>query len=243
VHTAIGPSREFVGEDAGWTVPASRVELNPIDVGPLSAPAYVHEVDVDALAATLREVAGDPGERVRRGAAAVRQAQRYGWRDAAAAAERALARLEAEGLPLARHIARAALETRATSVLCAPEDWSDVASWGEPLSAWAGAVDQTCDATLVLAVPAAQAEVVGGALLARLAELGHPEATLPDLLLHPMGSPADLASLVAGCDAVLLDAGQAATPPPALCRRALRVLRAGDVASFASGLPRMLAAA
>src|SRR4051794_18058698 len=49
VHTEQGPSREFAPADAGWTVPARRVEIEPKDVGPLSAPAYVHEVDVEAL--------------------------------------------------------------------------------------------------------------------------------------------------------------------------------------------------
>jgi hypothetical protein len=157
-------------------------------------------------------------------------------------AEAALARLEAERLPLARHIAPAGLETRATGVLFAPGDWSDEAAWSAPLAAWAAAVDQSCDATLVLVAPAARAEAVGAAVLARLAELGHPEAGLPDLLLHPAGT-GELASLVAGCDAVLLDASQAVERPPALCRRAPRVLSADDVADFAAALPRARMAA
>src|SRR4051794_17381414 len=208
VHTALGPSREFCGEDAGWTVPASRIGLDPKDSGPLAAPAYMHEVDVDALARTLREVANDPAERSRRGTAAAAAAQGYGWDVAAEATERALARLEAEGLPLARHIAPAALETRQEAVLLAPDAWSDVASWSDALAAWAGAVDQSCDATLVLAAPADQVEAAGAAALGRLTELGFAEAALPDLLLHPMGA-GELASLVAACDAVLLDTGQA----------------------------------
>ena len=242
VHTALGPSREFCGEDAGWAVQAERFEFENKDSGPMPAPAFMHQVDVDALARTLREVAADPAERARRGAAAAAAAQGYGWDAAAEAAERALARLEAEKLPLARHIAPAALETRREAVLLAPESWGDVASWSDALAAWAGTVDQSCDATLVLAVPAGEAEAVAASALGRLAELGFAEALLPDLLLHPMG-PGELASLVAGCDAVLLDAGQAAERPAALCRRAGRVLTADDVADFAACLPRLRAAA
>jgi hypothetical protein len=117
-----------------------------------------------------------------------------------------------------------------------------VASWSDALAAWAGAVDQSRDVTLVLAAPADEAEAVGAAALGRLAELGFAESALPDLLLHPMGA-GELASLVAACDAVLLDAGQAVERPAPLCRRAARVLTAADVADFAAGLPRLRAAA
>jgi hypothetical protein len=201
----------------------------------------VHEVDVDALAATLRAVAADPAERARRGAAAARRALDFGWDRAALAAEQALARLESEALPLARHVVPAALDTRGTAVLFAP-DWQAPGAWSEALSAWAGAVGRDADATLVLAVAADQAETVTTTALARLAELGHPESSLPDLLLHPM-APGELPALVAACDAVLLDAAQASARPPALCRRALRVLAAGDVAPFATRLARLARAA
>src|SRR3954471_4079885 len=64
IHTAIGPTSEFVPEEGGWAVAARLAPLRPAGGLPeLAAPGFVHEVDPAALVATLREVASHPEDR------------------------------------------------------------------------------------------------------------------------------------------------------------------------------------
>jgi hypothetical protein len=237
IHTGIGPTNEFCGPEGGWAVDARRAPVTiPIGVDNLSGPGYVHEVDGEALVRTLRSVAADPGARARRGSAAAEAALKYPWERAAAEVERVFSELESEALPLARDVVPVVLETRSASALLAPGDWSDESSWSPVLDAWVRATGPDADATLVLAVPVADAEAVAGRVVARLAELGHADDALPDLLAHPIGdSPLELAGLVAAVDAVIAEADG----PPSLVRRARRVVAPGEVADFAAALPRL----
>ncbi len=232
VHTAIGPSAEFVPPDGGWAVRAQRVTVGGSVSGmPLSGPGYQHQVDLDALVAALRAVAADPGDRARRGAAARAAAEGWTWDAAAARLEVVLAGLRTEGGAPARAVVPAELpEARAVRVLLAgPIDPSP----GGPLDAWLRAVPPDADATLVLPVPAGRAEAqvaaLGEALDARPAG-----PALPDLLALPWDAGPE--GLVAAADAVLV--ADASTAAVGAIRRARRVLVPDDVAAFAAGLRR-----
>jgi len=223
VHTAIGPTNEFVPTDGGWTVPAERAPLREgARLPELVTPGYVHEVDHDALVATLREVAGAPAERAARGASALVRAQDYHWDRIGAIVQDSLRKLEEEALPLAREIGAAELERRDELVLYAP-DWDDEDTWGPTIERWAAALGPDDPVTLALHISSGDPNAIATRIMGRLEAAGHPEDALPDLALcEPDG--AALASLVAAADAVLLDAGSGARPE--LCRRARRLLDA-----------------
>jgi hypothetical protein len=239
VHTAVGPSAEFVGDDgAGWAVPARRAPLlTNGDYPDLAGPGYVHEVDIEALAETLRAAAADPAERRRRGATAVGRAREYHWGRTAEIVDASLTSLAAEGLPLARDIVPVRPETRVTAVLYVA-DWKREEDWEEVLVRWAAAVPADADVTLVLPVPEDAAATVLDRIVDRIRGRGLDPERLPDLVLHPHDGD-DVAPLVATANAVLLDARQAADPPPALWRRAAHVVRAepAELAAFAATLP------
>ncbi len=237
VHTAIGPSAEFVPADGGWAVAAERVALPEGFSGPpLAGPGYVHEVEIEALAQVLRAAAADPDECRRRGAVARAAAQRCTWQRAAGRLDASLQTLAAEGLPLARHVDVAAVEGRARVVLYAP-DWDDEAAWGTVLERWAATIDADADVTLVMPVRSDRAEAVMERILANLEQRGLDGAQMPDLALHQQPDD-DVSGLVAAADAVLLDDGQGADPPPALWRRAQRIVAADPDAlrAFAAAL-------
>ena len=238
VHNGEGPTREFVGSAGGWPVPAERVPLaDDMEMMELAAPGYVHEVDPAVLAERLRAIAADPAGRSERAAGALTQARGYGWDRAAAAADASLAALRAEALPLARDLRRTQIESRAHTVVYSP-DWSDSATWSRTLAAWAGGVAPHAPVTLALHVPDAEAEELGGRIVAALEAAGHPADTLPDLALCPY-SEASAIALTASADAVLADAGADRSARPDLFRRARGVI-AGDpeaIRAFAAELP------
>jgi glycosyltransferase involved in cell wall biosynthesis len=224
IHTAIGPSSEFAGDDAGWAVAASRTGVGNASLGTLSGPGYVHEVDVDAFAAALREAAASPAERERRGAVGIDRARGYSWDAAAARMDEVLRDLEREGLPPVREVAAERPEGRSTLVAYAP-DWDDEPTWSSVLARWAGAVGPDDDVTLVLCVDEPRAGDVAAKVMDVLDALGD---GVPDLALHARPDT-DPLPLVLGADAVLLDDRQAADPPPALHRRAARLLTLGEL--------------
>jgi hypothetical protein len=237
VHTAAGPSREFVPDGGGWALPARRVELDGHVGGrELAGPGWWHEVDHDALVGALRAAAADPAERARRGAVAHAAAQAWTWTAAGAALARVLDELDAEALPLARAAGTAVLpEARAATVLLAA-DWDDEAAWTAALARWVAAVPAGADVSLVLPVAPERGDAVAARALTALVERGHDPEQVPDLLLLPW-TARDVAPLVAAVDAVLLDERQAADPPAALVRRARRVLAPGDEAAAAALAP------
>jgi hypothetical protein len=188
----------------------------------LAGPGYVHEVDPAALAAQLRAIAADPAGRATRAAAALEQARAHGWDRTAAAADASLATLRAEALPLARDLRRTQVESREHTVVYAP-DWSDQATWAHTLAVWAASVDPDDPVTLALHVPDADAEALGGRIVASLGAAGCPADTLPDLALCPY-SEASAIALAASADAVLADAGADRAARPDLYRRARRVI-------------------
>lgn len=220
IHTAIGPSSEFAPADAGWPVAAHRAPAdNARKYAKLAGPAYVHEVEIDALVAALREAAASPSERERRGAAGAQRAQAYTWDAAAARLDAVLEELDREGLPPVREVAPERPDARETLVAYAP-DWDDEPTWSAVLARWAAAVAPDAAVTLALCVDEARAGDVAARVMDVLDGLGD---DLPDLALHARPD-ADPLPLVLGADAVLLDDRQAADPPPALWRRAARLL-------------------
>src|SRR4051794_26294141 len=240
IHTAIGPSAEFVPGDAGWAVEAKRVIIPPDPEWVLAGTGYAHECDLDALVAALRAAAADPAERARRGATALAAAQGYTWSHAAERLEDALAALDADALAPVRTVPAAELEARATVVAYGP-DWSGEAAWGEALDRWARCVGPDADVTLALAVGAGEAEDVAERVLGRLAALGQREDALPDLVLHAADDA--LATLVSMADAVLLDARQAGAVPPVVRRRARAVVGLDALEAFAARPGRVAQAA
>jgi hypothetical protein len=193
----------------------------------LSAPGYVHEVDPAVLAERLRAVAADPEGRRERGARGIEQARRYTWK---AFTERAVEKLEAmraEGLPLARTLRRAEIESRTAFAVYAP-DWSDESAWGPAIDAWLDTFSDADDVTLALYVEG-DADAIGGRIMARLA--GRDESQLPDLALV-VPSSVSLAALATSADAVLIDGSTDPASRPELLRRARRILPAGDVAAL-----------
>ncbi|MDX6685076.1 MAG: hypothetical protein QOF86_1204, partial [Baekduia sp.] len=216
LHTATGPTAEFVGDDCGWALPAHQI---PIPAGRmpegLSGEGHVQEVELDALVAALRTVAADAGERARRGAAARAAALAHGWDAAARAARTSLATLDAEGLPLARTLRPGRVEGGATQVLYAP-DWGDEATWRPALTAWVTTVAPEDDVTLALVLGDGDAEAITARVGAALDACGVVEDRMPDLALcTPERS---LLSLVMGADAVLAGATEAR---PEILRRAV----------------------
>jgi glycosyltransferase involved in cell wall biosynthesis len=223
IHTGIGPTSEFVPEDGGWKIPAVRVPLREdVSLPELVERGFVHEPDKDTLVRLLREVAAAPEERSARAASANARAQDYHWQRIAGIAEDSLARIAAEGLPLAREVAPAQLEGRDELVLYAPE-WEDEDTWGATLERWAAAVGPDDAVTLALHLPAGDPTALAGRILARLEAAGISEDQLPDLALCEPDS-VSLASLVAAADAVLLDPTSISRPE--LTRRARRLLHA-----------------
>ena len=217
IHNGVGPTREFVPEDAGWALPAERAPIPETSKLPeLAAPGYVHEIEFDALVKALRAAAADPANREARGLRARAAAEQYSWDHVAQIAERSLAKLAEEALPLARDIAPANIESRERLVMYAP-DWSDEPIWSAALSAWASAVGPDDPVTLALRLPDdADAGALAEGILRALERAGHSEDTLPDLALCE-SSDAPLVSLVAAADAVLLDGKN---DSPELTRRA-----------------------
>lgn len=223
IHTAIGPTNEFVPADGGWAVPAERAPLRDgARLPELASAGYVHEVDHDALVATLREVAAAPAERAARGASALVRAQDYHWDRIGAIAADSLEKLDEERLPLAREIGMAELERRETLVLYAP-DWNDEESWAATLERWAAAFSADDPVTLALHIPSGDPSALAARVLSRLEAAGLSADELPDLALcEPESAP--IHSLVAAADAVLLEPGRPGGPE--LTRRARGLLTA-----------------
>lgn len=238
IHTAIGPTNEFVG-DGGWAVPAQRVELEgQISGVPLAGRGYVNAVDPDALVRTLRSAAADAEDRRRRAREAHRQAQRFGWPAAAAALARSLDALAAEAPRPARRVRPAQVQSRAQTAVYAP-DWDAEDTWADALAAWATTIPAEADVTLVMPVRADRAEEVMDRVVSQLSARGLPLDALPDLALHQQPDD-DPAPVIAVADVVLLDRAQVARPSPGVTRRALRtlVVEAQELRAYAAELDR-----
>src|SRR5262249_5246420 len=104
IHTAIGPTSEFVPEDGGWAVEAERAPVRPGGLPGLAGDGYVHEVVPSVLVETLRSVAAAPEERRARATSALERAQDYSWDRVGEIAAASLEALAAEELPLAREV-------------------------------------------------------------------------------------------------------------------------------------------
>jgi hypothetical protein len=199
----------------------------------LAGTPYVFDIEVHTLVDALRAAAADPADREARGLRALSAAQDYSWERIVDIAQQSLDRLADEGLPLAREVVPAKIESRDTLVLYAP-DWSDEPTWSAALSAWAGAVGPDDPVTLALQLSDGDAAALAGGILSALERAGHSEDSLPDLALCESGS-ASIASLVAAADAVLLDGSN---ERPELTRRARALLSAvpTELAEYAEAL-------
>jgi len=234
IHTAAGPTGEFVAAGAGWPLKSTRRALERVDsLGPLAGEAFVLEPDHDSLVGALRAAAADRIDRAERSTAARACALRSTWAHAAEIAERSLQRLASEALPLAREIAPAHIDGHDTVVLFAP-DWSREDEWTGALVDWAASFGPDDAVTLALFVPDHDPAEIAGRIIDRLEQAEHDTDALPDLALCEPGS-AGLAELVARATAVFL--APEAPARPELTRRAARVIRSRDeLVAFAAEL-------
>jgi glycosyltransferase involved in cell wall biosynthesis len=232
IHTAIGPTSEFVPEDGGWAVEAERAPVRAGGLPELAGPGYVHEVKLEALVATLSSVAANPEERRARAASALVRANDYDWDRVGAIAASSLERLAAEGLPMAREVGVAQLEHREQLVIYAP-NWDDEETWGPTLERWSSAFGSDDPVTLALHLSDGDPGELAGRIMARLQAAGLAEDNLPDLAL-PEPDSVSLASLVAAADAVLVEPASAGRPE--LSRRARRLIVAApeDLLDYAA---------
>jgi glycosyltransferase involved in cell wall biosynthesis len=222
IHTAAGPTCEFVPASAGWAVDAHRVPVpGHFETPELTGRAYVYEVDHGALVAALRQAASDASARTARAGAAVAAASRLTWSAVGDVAAESLAGLRAEGLPLARDARADAVQRPdgATLVLYAP-DWNKEPEWRESLTAWARAFQGTSSVTLAMPCGSDDPDELAPRILACLNATGVEERSLPDLMLCQ--ADIALADLVAAADIVVVD--MADRDRPELVRRALRVV-------------------
>jgi hypothetical protein len=238
VHTGNGPTGEFCPPDAGWPLHAQRIEFEARTyAGPTAGPACALELDPADVARALRAAAGDPAERATRGAAARRAAERMSWDHAAAIAETRLAELSQATPPRwARAIVPPAFEARGTTVLYAP-NWQRPDAWQPALCTWVATFSADDDVTLVLAASPGEHDAVASAVGSCIETAGVPASSLPDLLLDEP-APGRLDGLVARCDVVLFDGGEAGPARELLTRRSLRTLMAepAALAAFAAHL-------
>ena len=152
IHTAAGPTEEFVPESAGWAVNARRVPVpSHFEVPELAGPAYVHEVDHGDLVAALRAAASSPGARADRSRGAVAAAAQLTWNSVAQIAHRSLSSLASESLPPARQARPDAVERAdgTTLVVYAP-DWSHESRWTNSLTDWVRAFQGIGSVTLAM---------------------------------------------------------------------------------------------
>jgi glycosyltransferase involved in cell wall biosynthesis len=234
IHNGVGPTAEFVPADAGWALPAEKVDADGRGLPDLAGPSYVHEVDHDALVRALRDAAAHPEERTRRGRAARAAALGYSWQHVAERAEALLVELDAEGLTLARDIVPAVVEGHDEVVLFTP-DWSRDDDWAAPLLRWVEQVTATDPITLAVHVGDADADAVADRIAVVLESSGRPEDELPDIAMcDPAG--VGLEALVARADAILL--GASGTEGPAVMRRGRRLLapEAEQIGAYLAGV-------
>jgi glycosyltransferase involved in cell wall biosynthesis len=227
IHTATGPTGEFVTPQAGWAVRARQVPMADIShLPPLAGEAHVQEPDHDALVVALR-AATDPVQRARCADAARAAAADHTWDAVAHIAERSLRTLAAEGLAPVRHAVPERVDAPAGNavVLYAPR-WEDERRWAATLTAWAEIVAVDDPVTLVLPAAGEDPERLVERILARLAADGLDLEALPDLLM--CGAQTTPADVLVAADAVLLDPGDAGRPE--LTRRAPRVVHAAPQA-------------
>jgi hypothetical protein len=229
IHTASGPTGEFVPADAGWAIPADEVDMDASALPALAGPARVQEPDPVALVDALRAAAADAPGRARRGRAGRRAACRLSREAVAARAAASLEVLVAEGLAPAREAAPERLDAPEgrTLVLYAP-DWG-AGRWVPTLARWSQTFGDADPVTLVLPCPGDDPDALAARILDGLGAAGLDPDTLPDLLLCRRGIA--VADALARVDAVLLDADDPGSP--LLTRRALRVI-AGDPGSLAA---------
>ena len=153
VVTAGGPTDEFCPPAAGWRIASTRRTFpgGRVDDWETVGPPWMLEPDKEHLVDLLREVAAEPAERARRGAAGAEAARALSWD---AVAERYRARLDglARLTPRAHDPAGAALDLDGDAdlrVLATPA-WRGEHRLGELFAAWAAGAPAGTDACLHL---------------------------------------------------------------------------------------------
>ncbi len=137
IVTAGGPTDEFCPPAAGWRIDSARVPFQVERVGDYdtSGVPWMLEPDAEHLVRLLREAAADPAEIARRGAAARKAAEGYGWEQIAAMYSERLTALA--NRPRVRPPVRArAFEEQASVRLLATPAWRGEDRLGELLELW-----------------------------------------------------------------------------------------------------------
>ena len=224
IHTATGPTAEFVPAGAGWALDAHEVPVpSHFSVPELTGQAMVQQVEITSLVSALSAAASDPQDRKARAQCALAGAGRYTWTEVARRARQSLERLTAERLPLARSARPEAVGRRPDTalVLYAP-DWCDEARWTRTLAMWAEAFTEQDPVTLALHAGEQDAKELAARILERLESAGRATESLPDVMLceHLI----HLEDLVGAADGVLID--ECDRGRPELMRRALDLVAA-----------------
>ncbi|WP_272475298.1 glycosyltransferase [Baekduia alba] len=177
--TAGGPTDEFVPDDAGWKLRATRKPLavDAIAGLPLAAEGWMLEPDVAHLRALLAEVAGaGTAALAARGAAAARAAQRLSW-DAVSAAYAERLHAVAARPPRTHRAPELApiLDEAGPRVLALPAWRADADDLPALLAAWAQAAPPGAPGTLILVADAERdgaPEAVEARILTAAAQAG-----------------------------------------------------------------------
>jgi glycosyltransferase involved in cell wall biosynthesis len=224
IHTATGPTAEFVPDSAGWPLSAAQLALpETVALPELAGEGHVQQVDHAELVAALRQAAQDADGRAAKGRAAVAAAGNYTWAAVAKYARESLDTLAREALPLARLAYTEGVERRQdTSLVLYAPDWDDEPRWASTLSLWAEWFVDTDPVTLALHCGERDPDELAEMILQRLAALGRDPEVLPDLML--CRPHLDLNDIGSAADAVLVD--HCDSQRPELVRRALRVITA-----------------
>ncbi|MFL5963062.1 MAG: glycosyltransferase family 4 protein [Gaiellaceae bacterium] len=154
-----GPTDDFAGVDCAWHVDSHTIPLPddslPEELRPAGGGSLL-EPDVDALVDALR-LAADPAARAAKIVNARASAERFSWAAAAVGARERLDVLRGT-IPI-RSVRPALVPDAKRMLIAAHADWSDEATWGPALFAYAGAFAAGADTTLVLAASDGDAAV------------------------------------------------------------------------------------
>jgi glycosyltransferase involved in cell wall biosynthesis len=146
-----GPTDDFARANCSWRVDSHPIPLPegalPEELRPTGGGSLL-EVDLDALAAAFRS-ATDPAARAVKAAHAREAAERFSWTAAGVAARTRLEALR-DATPI-RSVRPALVPDAKRMLIAAHADWSDDATWGPALSAYAAAFAPDDDTTFVLA--------------------------------------------------------------------------------------------
>lgn len=202
-----GPCLDFCDATNAYLVPGKTARLAPDGLGTIKTvkPSWWFEVDIDALAETMREVYGDYETALARGRRAqARIREEFTW-------ERMAARIHERLEVIATRPARRLLHQpsplgidglRRFNFLLIPDWTATEPQWPEVFQAYLRAFDPGDDTALILYVPADEAsvEAVETHVLDAIAAAGREPEAIPDVVIvqTPLSDRTDLIAAAQG---------------------------------------------